>query len=122
MSHCDDITVHSGCASERPCLHSDLMSTLTDALTSSSQDSSQTPQRIVHPCSCIVDQIVIGSTRNGPTPHDNDEGTWLKFRFKLGNHVILVKERYIKLLHDARSRPVAKTPGGTDEASVPSDR
>ena len=122
MTHCDDITVHIGCAPERPCLHSGLMSTLTEALTSSSQDSSQTPQRIVHLCSCIVDQIAIESTRYGPTPHDNDEGTWLQFRFKLENHVTLVKERYIQLLHDAKSRPVAKIPAGTDEASVPSER
>ena len=69
-----------------------------------------------------MDQIVIESTRYGPTPHDNDEGTWLQFRFKLESHVILVKQRYIQLLQDAESRPVAKIPAGTDEASVPSER
>ena len=34
------------------------MPALTDALTSSSQDPSQQAQRIVHPCSRIVEQIV----------------------------------------------------------------
>ena len=34
------------------------MPALTDALTSSSQDSSQKSQRIVHPCSRIVEQLV----------------------------------------------------------------
>ena len=85
MSHCDDITVHSGCASERHCLHSDLMSTLTDALTSSCQDSSQTPQRIVHPCIYIVDQIVIESTErdtyNSCTTLDLD--LWRKLQREL---------------------------------------
>ena len=39
-------------------LHSCHMLVLTDALTSSSQDSSQKSQRSVHPCSRIVEQIV----------------------------------------------------------------
>ena len=34
------------------------MPALTDALTSSSQDSSQEQQRTVHPCSRIVEQTV----------------------------------------------------------------
>ena len=39
-------------------LHSRHVPALTDAWTSSSQDSSQKSQRIVHPCSRIVEQIV----------------------------------------------------------------
>ena len=35
-----------------------LMLALTDALASSSQDSSQKSQRVVHPCSRIREQIV----------------------------------------------------------------
>ena len=39
-------------------LHRCHMSALTDALTSSSQDSSQTSQRSVEPCSRILEEIV----------------------------------------------------------------
>ena len=28
-----------------------------------------------------------------PTPYDNDERTWLEFRFKLENHLTLVNEQ-----------------------------
>ena len=53
-----------------------------------------------------------------PTPYDNDERTWLKFRFKPENYLTLVNERYVQLLHDAESQTVANVPAGIDEASV----
>ena len=53
-----------------------------------------------------------------PTPYDNDERSWLEFRFKLDNHLTLVSERYVQLLQDAESQPVASVPAGTDEGSV----
>ena len=53
-----------------------------------------------------------------PTPYDNDERTWLEFRFKLENYLTLVNERYVQLLQDAESQPVANVPAGTDEGSV----
>ena len=52
-----------------------------------------------------------------PGQYDNDEKTWLEFRFKLENYLTLVDERYVKLLQDAESQPVANVPVGTDEAS-----
>ena len=36
-----------------------------------------------------------------PIQYDNDEKTWLEFRFKLENYLILVDERYVGLLLDA---------------------
>ena len=53
-----------------------------------------------------------------PIPYDNDERTWLEFRFKLENHLTLVNEQYVALLQDAESQPVANVPAGTDEPSV----
>ena len=53
-----------------------------------------------------------------PTPYDNDGRTWLEFRFELENYLTLVKEKYVALLQDAESQPVAKFPAGTDEPSV----
>ena len=53
-----------------------------------------------------------------PTPCDNDERTWLEFRFKLENYFTLVNERYVQLLQDAESQPVANVPAGTDKGSV----
>ena len=53
-----------------------------------------------------------------PTLNDNDERTWLGFRFKLENYLTLVNERYVQLLQDAQSQPVANVPAGTDEGSV----
>ena len=53
-----------------------------------------------------------------PTPYDNDKRTWLEFRFKLENHLTLVNEKYVALLQDAESQPVANVPVETDEASV----
>ena len=52
-----------------------------------------------------------------PGQYDNDEKTWLEFRFKLENYLTLVDERYVKLLQNAESQPVANVPVGTDEAS-----
>ena len=53
-----------------------------------------------------------------PTPYDNDERTWLEYRFKLENCLTLVNEKYVGLLQDAESQPVANVPAGTDESSV----
>ena len=53
-----------------------------------------------------------------PTPYDNGERTWLEFHFKLGNYLTLVNERYVQLLQDTESQPVANVPAGTDEGSV----
>ena len=53
-----------------------------------------------------------------PTPYDKDERTWLMVRFKLENCLTLVNERYVQLLQDAESQPVANVPAGTDEGSV----
>ena len=53
-----------------------------------------------------------------PVQYDNDERTWLEFRFKLENYLTLVDEKYVQLLHDAESQPVANLPTGGDETSV----
>ena len=53
-----------------------------------------------------------------PVQYDNDERTWLEFRFKLENYLTLVDEKYVQLLHDAESQPVANLPTGRDETSV----
>ena len=45
-----------------------------------------------------------------PTPHDNDERTWLEFRFKLENHLTLVNETYLMLMQDRESQLVANVP------------
>ena len=50
-----------------------------------------------------------------PTPYDNDEKTWLEFRFKLENYLTLVNEQYVALLQDAESQPVANVPAGTED-------
>ena len=49
-----------------------------------------------------------------PTPHDNDERTWLEFRFKLENYLTLVNEQHVALLQGAESQPAANVPAGTD--------
>ena len=36
--------------------------------------------------------------------HDNDEKTWLEFRFKLENYLTLVDEKFVSLLQDAESQ------------------
>ena len=38
-----------------------------------------------------------------PVQYDNDEKTWLEFRFKLENYLTLVDERYVALLLNAES-------------------
>ena len=53
-----------------------------------------------------------------PVKYDNDEKTWLEFRFKLENYLTLVDERYVGLLLDAESQPVANLPAGTEESAV----
>ena len=37
-----------------------------------------------------------------PVQYDNDEKTWLEFRFKLENYLTLVDEKYVALLQDDR--------------------
>ena len=53
-----------------------------------------------------------------PVKYDNDERTWLEFRFKLENYLTLVDEKYVQLLLDAESQPMANLPAGGDETSV----
>ena len=53
-----------------------------------------------------------------PIQYDNDEKTWLEFRFKLENYLTLVDERYVALLLNAESQPVANLPTGTEESAV----
>ena len=53
-----------------------------------------------------------------PVQYDNDEKTWLEFRFKLENYITLVDERYVALLLNAQSQPVANLPTGTEESAV----
>ena len=53
-----------------------------------------------------------------PTQCDNDERTWLEFRFKLENYLTLVNERYVQLLQDTESQPVSNVPAGTHEGSM----
>ena len=50
-----------------------------------------------------------------PVQYDNDEKTWLEFRFKLENYLTLVDERYVL---NAESQPVANLPTGTEESAV----
>ena len=53
-----------------------------------------------------------------PIQYDNDEKNWLEFRFKLENYLTLVDERYVALLLNAESQPVANLPTGTEESAV----
>ena len=53
-----------------------------------------------------------------PVQYDNDEKTWLEFRFKLENYLTLVDERYVALLLNAESQPVANLHTGTGESAV----
>ena len=50
--------------------------------------------------------------------YDSDEKTWLEFRVKLENYLTLVDERYVALLLNAESQPVANLPTGTEEQAV----
>ena len=53
-----------------------------------------------------------------PVQYDNDEKSWLEFRFKLENYLTLVDERCVELLLNAESQVVANLPTGTEEQSV----
>ena len=53
-----------------------------------------------------------------PVQYDNDEKTWLEFRFKLEKYRTLVDEKYVALLLNAESQPVANLPTGTEESAV----
>ena len=53
-----------------------------------------------------------------PVQYDNDEKTWLEFRFKHENHLTLVDEKYVALLQDAGSQAVANLPAGAEEPAV----
>ena len=50
--------------------------------------------------------------------YDNDEKTWLQFRFKLENYLTLVDEKYVALLQDAESQAAANLPAGAEELAV----
>ena len=52
-----------------------------------------------------------------PTAYDNDERTWLEFRFKHENYLTLVNEKYVALLQDGESQTVVTVQAGTDETS-----
>ena len=52
-----------------------------------------------------------------PVQYDNDEKTWLEFRFKLENYLTLVDEKYVALLLNAESQPVANLPTGNGRNS-----
>ena len=60
--------------------------------------------------------------RNLSNTTDNDEKTWIEFRFKIENHLTFVDERYVALLLNAKSQPVANLPTGTEESAVTSER
>ena len=47
-----------------------------------------------------------------PVQYNNDERTMLEFHFNLENYLTLVNEKYVRLLHDAESQPVANFPAG----------
>ena len=53
-----------------------------------------------------------------PVQYDNNEKTWLEFRFKFENYLTLVDERYVALLLNAESQPVANLPTGTGDSAV----
>ena len=51
-----------------------------------------------------------------PVQYDNDEKTWLEFRFKLENYLTMVDERYVALLQNAESQALANLPAGEEHA------
>ena len=53
-----------------------------------------------------------------PIQYDNDEKTWLEFRFKLENYLTLVDERHAAPPLNAESQPTANLPTGTEESAV----
>ena len=52
-----------------------------------------------------------------PVQYDNDEKTWLEFRFKLENYLTLVDERYVALLLNAESQPCGEPSDGNGRIS-----
>ena len=50
--------------------------------------------------------------------YDNNERNWFEFRFNLETYLNLVDEKYVQLLHDAESQPVANLPAGGAEPVV----
>ena len=63
----------------------------------------------------IADVLKLAAKR---VQYDNDEKTWLEFRFKLEKYLTLVDERYVALLLNAESQLVANLPTGTEESAV----
>ena len=57
-----------------------------------------------------------------PVQYDNDEKTWLEFRFKLENHLTLVDEKYVALLQDAESQAVGTFQQEQKNLQWPSER
>ena len=53
-----------------------------------------------------------------PVQYDNDEKTWLEFRFMLENYLTLVDAKYVALLQDAESQAAAYLPAGAEEPAV----
>ena len=53
-----------------------------------------------------------------PNQYDNDERSWLEFRFKLENYLTLLNDKYVEILQDAESQPVAHLPAGEEEPAV----
>ena len=49
--------------------------------------------------------------------YDNDEKTWLAFRFMLENYLTLVDERYVVLLLNAESQPCGEPSDGNGRIS-----
>ena len=54
-----------------------------------------------------------------PVQYDNDEKTWLEFRFRLENYLTLVDERYVALLPNAESQPVELETGAKSTEQKP---
>ena len=53
-----------------------------------------------------------------PVQYDNDESTWLEFRFNFENNLTLVDDKYVQLLRDAASQPMANLPAGGEDPAV----
>ena len=53
-----------------------------------------------------------------PVQYDNDEKTWLEFRFKLEDFLTLLDEKYVALLQDTKSQAVANLPAGAEGPAV----
>ena len=61
----------------------------------------------------IADVLKLASK---PVQYDNDEKTWLEFRFKIENYLTLVGEKYVALLQE--SQTVANLPAGAEEPAM----